>query len=344
MKTIIDFDDSNRHLQDAKFYNKKTAVAKEEIILCSMVDYTDTRTHMVKQDGKNVIQSTGILLLDILMYHYNTGTRFDIYTGVKDANAQVNQLPIDNQSIKQVKEFYLSIGKKSYNSGELPIPSTLGNYEWMAYVDFCDNHTRFTVKPKHECNIRNPRQEALYAEAEKQYFVKHYKGSIEEANKNRLEYCIQQSKFLRAQADLKFLLGLDPSSISFGIVTLRSNACSIDPNKFFSVTEIVLHIRSFSSLLEIVQYNLFPYFVDGISKYGTPLRIEQTYELNRNDNSYFIGQETEDNEKDDFIAGYNETLSSCLSQIDNNPTIKNDPESLKVIMYHLMDEFKYNTD
>jgi hypothetical protein len=305
------------------------------------------------------------LLLDVLTHLYNIETSFDMYMGVKKANEQINQLPIGNTDIKKVKEFCLEREMKVHNSGEVPVPSNFADYKCARYFDFYDNFTRVSVKPKDLCKINNPRDEALHAEAVELFRAKHYHGSIEEAHDLRTEYCIQQSIQLRAEADMECLLGLDdrelPKGCSITIMTLTRDVWDIQTKQPVKVTEIVLTIRNFDALLEIVQFDLFSHFTHRRSKYGTPLRIETTYELDlpsvmayeTDDRPTIIVEDSDDEDFWDFgdvpdpceyTKGHSYALSYCLECIDRHPAIKEDPESLKTVMFHMMEEFKANRD
>ena len=322
-------------LKVAKFY-PKVGPQLEDMVWCSMIDCTNPKTFKVAPYEEDTTHDDKIFFLAVISYLLNIGAKFDLYTGVKDAYSKLEQLPIDNNKIKLVKAFYSEMDIKIHNSGEIPIPSNLADYVWMKYVDFNSDYTSFTIRPKYLCGIDNPIKEALYTKAEDQYLTTQYVGSRKEAYDNQLisnkVFVIQQSIALRAQADLDFLSGLNtnilPTDSSLKVVSLLKDVWDITTKKPVEITEIVLVIGSFKSLIEIVQSGCFPYFTHQRSKYGTPLRVQKTYTLYTK-NHYGEG---------------NSTLSHLLNLIDDNTTIKYDLEAMKVLMFDLLYEFKSSVD
>lgn len=311
----------------------------------SMVDYSNPKLQKVLDCRENTIQVRAIHFIEVLFYLHSIGVRFDAYVGIKNAYAQLEQFPIDKSTSKSVRDFFTAIGVKIHKSGEIPIPSNLADFQWMPYIDFNNDFTGFTLKPKNLCSINNSRKEALYAEAENQYWMTQYKGSKQEVAdmqvKENQARMVNLSMELILKADLEFIESLLdeqlPSDSYLKTSILLKDVWDIKTKEPIRVTDIILFIGSYDSLVRLASTELFQQFAIGRANHGTPLRVEKGYRIECTESIYLRGDP-------EYYGRDKNALDQCFKTIDEKQNLKKNLDAMKVLMFDLVSTFEESID
>lgn len=325
-----------KYITIAKFYNE-----------CDPADKPMKRFSMI--DNKSVYAPPAIykenrvsvendFSIEVLFHLYLTGIKFDCFMGVKELYMQLEQFQPTKPIIQIIKSFCAATGIRMHKSGEIAVPSDLATYKWMKYVDFSNDYTSYTLKPKHLCSINNPFKEAFYAEAEENYYKTQYVGSIQEEYDNYLKHhdtlMIQKSDKLKAEEDLLLIKEMMckslPADSSLEIVSQQWDVWDIKTKKPVYITEILLTIGSHESLVEISGTEYFQYFVKNRATNGTQLRMSKAYHIVNTKGKYL----SEDEEKKMIPK-----LEKCLNRISAAEDIVGNENVKKMLMFDLLDEF-----
>jgi len=325
-----------KYITMAKFYNEYDP-AHKPMKHFSMIDHKSLYTLPAIYKG-NRVSVENVFTIEVLYFHRLTGTKFDCFMGVKELYMQLEQFQPTKPIIQIIKSFCVATDIRMHKSGEIAVPSDLSTYNWMKYVYFSNDYTRYTLKPKHLCSINNPLKEALYAEAEENYYKTQYVGSIQEEYDNYLKnhdtLMIQQSDKLKAEEDLSLIDELMnkplPADSYLEIVSQQWDVWDIKTKKPVYITEILLTIGSYESLVEISGTEYFQYFVKNRATNGTQLSMSKAYHIVNTKGKYL----SEDEQKKMIPK-----LEKCLNRISAAEDIVGNENVKKMLMFDLLDEF-----